>query len=68
MKHYNKKSNNMFKILEKDGFTCEPLGKNRNKFHIFKGDGVIITIHSGDNAYYPLKRKLKNEYGYNFVL
>ncbi len=68
MKHYNNKSNNMFKILKKDGFTCETLKKNRNKFYVFKGNGNKILIHSGENSYHPLKRFLKNEYGYTFVL
>ena len=31
-KHYNKKNNGIFKILEKAGFDCETSGKNYNKF------------------------------------
>ena len=68
MKHYNRKSNNMLKILYKDGFTCEPLKKNRNKFYIYKGDGQKYLIHSGEKAFDPLRRWLKNNYNYDFVL
>ena len=68
MKHYNKKYNNIFKILEKDGFTCEPLGKNRNKFWIYKEDGEKLLVHSGEKSYHPLRRFLKKTYDYNFVI
>jgi hypothetical protein len=67
MKHNNRKSNNMLKILEKDGFTCEPLKKNRNKFFISKGNGERYLIHSGEKAFVPLKRWLKKIYNYEFV-
>lgn len=68
MKHYNKKYNNIFKILEKDGFICESLGKNRNKFWIYKDDGEKLLVHSGEKSYYPLKRFLKKTYDYNFCI
>jgi len=58
----------MFKVLEKDGFTCMPLGKNRNKFYVYKGLGERYLIHSGEKAYNPLRRWLKINYGYTFVL
>ena len=68
MKHYNKKNNNMFKILEKDGFKCEALGKNRNKFWVYKNDGERYLVHSGEGSYHPLRRFLKLEYNYDFII
>ena len=68
MKHYNKKYNSVFKILEKDGFICEPLGKNRNKFWIYKENGEKLLVHSGEKSYHPLRRFLKKTYDYNFVI
>ena len=67
-KHYNKKSNGILKILEKDGFTCEPLGKNRNKFWIYKEDGQKLLVHSGEKSYHPLRRFLKKTYNYEFII
>ncbi len=68
MKHYNKKNNNYLKILEKDGFTCEPLGKNRNKFWIYKNNGHKYLLHSGQGFYHPLRKFLKSQYNYQFVI
>ena len=67
MKHYNKKNNQFLKILERDGFTCQPL-KNKNKFYIYKDDGERYLIHSGEGFYHPLRRFLKHNYNYDFIL
>ena len=51
----------------KDGFTCKhPGNKNGNKFLIYKDDGPIILIHSGD-AIIHLKQWLKNQYDYELL-
>ena len=63
-KHYNKKSLNYLKTLEKDGFACESSGKNRNKVYISKDDGERYLIHTGEQAITPLKRWLKTNYDY----
>ncbi len=68
MKHYNKKNNNYLKILEKDGFTCQPLGKNRNKFWIYKNNGNKYLVHSGHGFYHPLRKFLKLQYNYEFII
>ena len=65
MKHQNKKNGNMFKILEKDGFTCQ--GKNKSTMMVFKGTGKSYTVHVGPKSYHPLRRFLKNEYDYDFI-
>jgi len=64
MKHRNNKYNNtVIKKLIKDGFTCKTPKKNGNKFKIFRGDGPMYCVHSGD-AMIHLKLWLKQEYGY----
>tara|TARA_B100000035_G_C20860239_1_gene491539 strand:- start:147 stop:407 length:261 start_codon:yes stop_codon:yes gene_type:complete len=65
MKHQNKKNVNMFKILEKDGFTCQ--GKNKSTMMVFKGSGKVYTVHVGPKSYHPLRRFLKAEYNYDFI-
>ena len=67
-KHYNKKNNGIFKILEKAGFDCETSGKNYNKFFVSKGGGEKYLVHPGDKAFYPLKRWLKKTYDYDFYI
>lgn len=67
MKHYNKKNNCMFKILEKDGFICEASCSGKNKFWVYKDDGEKFLVHSGERSYHPLRRFLKNYYNYIFV-
>ena len=66
MKHRNKKCGNMFKVLEKDGFTCQ--GSGNGTMIVFRGRGRSYTVHVGPKAYHPLRRFLKNEYGYDFVI
>ena len=65
MKHQNKKNGNMFKILEKDGFTCQ--GKNKSTMKVYRGNGKAYTVHVGPKSYHPLRRFLKNEYDYDFT-
>ena len=55
MKHYNKKNNCMFKILRKDGFTCENLVQVKINFGYikmmeknFSSFRRKIIIHSDD--------------------
>lgn len=55
----------MFKILEKDGFTCQ--GKNKSTMKVFRGTGKAYTVHVGPKSYHPLRRFLKNEYDYDFI-
>ena len=67
-KHYNKKSNSILKILEKDGFDCETSGKNFNKFFVSRNGGQKYLIHPSEKAFYPLKRWLKKTYDYDFII
>lgn len=67
MKHYNKKNNNLLKILEKDGFICSPL-KNKNKFWVYKNNGEKYLVHSGEGFYHPLRKFLKKFYNYDFII
>jgi len=67
-KHYNKKNINFLKVLEKDGFTCEMSGKNGNKIYISKKNGDRYLIHTGEGAFHPLRRWLKNTYDYKLAI
>lgn len=66
-KHYNKKNLNYLKTLEKDGFTCKNSGNNGSKVYISKGDGERYLIHTGERAFHPLRRWLKNTYDYILI-
>ena len=66
MKHCNRKNTNFIKILVKDGFICEPC-RDKNKFYVYKDGGEKYLIHSGERAFHPLRRWLKNTYNYDFM-
>ena len=55
MKHYNKKNNCMFKILEKDGFTCEASCSGKNKFWVYKDDGEKFLKFIQEKSCHPLE-------------
>ena len=58
-KHFNRKFvNEVIGTLNKNGFVCEPLRTNKNKY-IIKRNGEEIIVHSGMSCYHPLRRWLK---------
>lgn len=67
-KHFNRKFvNSVISILKKNGFRCEPLRSNKNKYIISK-EGYDIVVHSGMSCYHPLRRWLKDTYNFNLEL
>ena len=67
-KHFNRKFvNEIIGCLKKNGFTCEPLKKNKNKY-IISRDGIDIIVHSGMSCYHPLRRHLKSTYNFDIEM
>ena len=64
-KHYNTKFlNSIIGPLKRNGFSCEPLPRSKNKYCISRDGGEEIKVHAGMSCYHPLRRDLK--YYYNF--
>jgi len=65
-KHYNKKFvSDVINKLKENGFICEKLPRNKNKFSISKKDGEQKIIHSGMSCYHPLRKWLKSTYNFD---
>ena len=66
-KHFNRKFvNEVIGTLRKNGFECNTFGSNGNKY-IIKKDNEEIIVHSGMSCYHPLRRWLKQTYGFILV-
>ena len=64
-KHYNRKFvQDIILPLRKNGFICDTLRGNKNKY-IIKKDGIETIVHSGMSCYHPLRRWLKNNHDFN---
>ena len=65
-KHYNTKFlNTIISPLRKNGFSCEPLPRSKNKYCISREGGKEIKVHAGMSCYHPLRRFLKEFYDFD---